>query len=440
MTYALNLPAGEFFRNPKPLSEPLIHFGTLTYSRSVAMNIGGFDDITQSEDLRFAEKALLSCNNLLLIENGSVVYSRHAGVGSASNTYVMPKRIEAKLYGNPRHRVEAPEWVTAAMLENLIGAEQQSAHNRGMTPSRKVNDFALPRLSPWVEGTKRTPRMHPKCCADQNDPRCHMRRHRVAVLVTGVRERFIPMSTLHHVVAPARKAGFEVDYFADLVSNWNGLSYHDREGDPAIRNRSDSEIKNFVEKQALLLGASHAQVSLSPRDETDQLPDDLAWLGRYKSIERLWADAKQHAGTDIYTSVVVLRGRLIWTADIDTALLHVSSMAEIAYSLNCGQRLGHNDKALVVGGEVADDVLSMYTAWCQDQNPRLHHVYTAEGFLQKVAEMRYVPWEEVESNRLPAVVASHVKVPDALQPVLCISRQDSCGIVDSTSQLYPFCD
>jgi hypothetical protein len=248
------------------------------------------------------------------------------------------------------------------------------------------------------------------------------------------------MSTLHHVVAPARKAGFEVDYFADLVSNWNGLSYHDREGDPAIRNRSDSEIKNFVEKQALLLGASHAQVSLSPRDEIDQLPDDPAWLGRYKSIERLWADAKQHAGTYRYTSVVVLRDDSFWTADIDTTLLHASSMAEIAYSLNCGQRFGHNDKALVVGGKVADDVLSMYTAWYQDQNPLLHHAYNAEGFIKKVAEIRYVPWAEVGSDRLPAVVASHIKVPDALQPVLCISRQDSCGIVDSSSQLHPFCD
>jgi hypothetical protein len=139
------------------------------------MSIGGFDDNTQGEDFRFTEKALLSCNNLLLIENGSMVYSQHAGVGKANNTYMMPKRIEAKLYGNPPHSVESPEWVTVTMLENLIAAEQQSANNRGMIPGRTVNDNQLPKLSPWVVGEQRTLRMHPKCCTEKDDRRCTMR-------------------------------------------------------------------------------------------------------------------------------------------------------------------------------------------------------------------------------------------------------------------------
>lgn len=310
--------------------------------------------------------------------------------------------------------------------------------------------------------------MHPKCCAEKDDPRCNIPRHRVAVLVTGVRERFIPMSTLHHVVDPARRSGFEVDYFADLSSDWNRVDFKDADPalynrlvDPAIQNRSDLEIKDFVEKQALLLGARHAHVSLAPQDEIDELPDDPAWHGRfsqyspyrndslgsvgrnllrrYKSIERLWALAKQHAGTYEYTSVLVLRDDSFWTADMDTALLHASSTSEIAYSLNCGQRSGLNDKALVMSGRVADDILSLYSTWYQDPRPQLQHISNAEEFLKKVAETRYVPWEEVGGDRLPTAVASHVKASDALQPVLCIDFKDSCGVAKSTNQIHPFC-
>jgi hypothetical protein len=440
MTYALNLPDGEFFRNPNPPSTPLMHFGTLTYSRSMALSIGGFEDITQSEDLRFAETALLSCNWLLMIPDGEMAYSRHAGVGSANNTFFMPDRLMATLYGKPRHRVEAPEWVTAAMLANLIGAEQQSLHNRGnRTSSKKVNDYGLPRISPWVDATKMTPRMHPTCCSERDDPRCNMPRHRVAVLVTGVLQRFIPMSTLHRVVAPARKAGFEVDYFADLSSTRN-VSL-DSALDPAFHMRSDSEIKDFVKNQAMLLGARHAHVSLAPRDKSEQVHDGRAF-SRYKSVERLWAVAKEHAGTYNYDTVVVLRDDSFWTAEIDTTLLHASSIAGddgIAYSLNCGQRFGHNDNALLLSGKVADDVLSMYTAWQQDLYPQLHHMSNAEEFLKKLAEIRLVPWEEVGSDRLPVAVASHIKAPDAEQPVLCMAQEDACGIATSASQQHPFC-
>jgi hypothetical protein len=137
---------------------------------------------------------------------------------------------------------------------------------------------------------------------------------------------------------------------------------------------------------------------------------------------------------------VVVRDDSFWTADIDTTLLHASSVSNIAYSLNCGQRWGHNDKALVAGGKVADDVLSLYTAWYRDPHPQLNDVYNAELFLKEVAAIRYVPWEEVGSDRLPTVVVTHIKVPGAEQPVLCIARRDSCGIANSTSQPYPFCD
>jgi len=231
--------------------------------------------------------------------------------------------------------------------------------------------------------------------------------------------------------------------------------------DPVLQNLSDVEIKAFVESQAWAQGARHASVVLAPRDKIDRLPTDVAWLGRtsqyspyrndslggigknllrrYKSVERLWDSAKKHAGKNEYTSVVLVRDDSFWTDDIDTKLFHIRRN-NTAHSLNCGQWGGHNDKVLVAGGGVADDVLSLYTTWYHDQHQQLHDTFNAEGFLKKIAELRNVPWEEVGSDRLPAVVASHIMMPNVARPALCIARKDSCGYGDSPGQRYPFCE
>eukprot|EP00445_Apocalathium_hangoei_P071454 CAMPEP_0204165158 /NCGR_PEP_ID=MMETSP0361-20130328/37884_1 /ASSEMBLY_ACC=CAM_ASM_000343 /TAXON_ID=268821 /ORGANISM="Scrippsiella Hangoei, Strain SHTV-5" /LENGTH=376 /DNA_ID=CAMNT_0051122121 /DNA_START=145 /DNA_END=1273 /DNA_ORIENTATION=+ len=89
------------------------------------------------------------------------------------------------------------------------------------------------------------------------------RRPKVAVLVSGVRERFYGLPTLQHVVAPAAAAGYDVDYYAAL--NWEpshmlehspwSQSWLRPVSNPAVVNLSVGALREQLARHARHYGA-----------------------------------------------------------------------------------------------------------------------------------------------------------------------------------------
>merc|ERR1719424_313131 len=93
------------------------------------------------------------------------------------------------------------------------------------------------------------------CILHVHGERCTGRRF--AVLEVGVTERFVLEPTLRHVVAPAAKAGWCVDYFLQLSGKWNAkwLDVVYRGARPAAspyQSMSQEQFTSTVLKKALV--------------------------------------------------------------------------------------------------------------------------------------------------------------------------------------------
>jgi len=259
------------------------------------------------------------------------------------------------------------------------------------------------------------------------------RQEALAVLVVGVRERFYFLPTLRHVVAPAARAGLRVDYFVSLnweashmttSSHWS-KSWLNAMPNPEVTNLTVEALRDRLVRHARHFGARSMQMivleSFPPRllkfngtrrrffgCRSAEHPNVVNALKRYWQTESLWNLTKSNPAVT-YDRVLLTRDDIFWVDDFhieqfpDTWKVYSTDAAGI-----CDKPLGiPNDRAIVIGGHVADSFFSMYSDYFHNRDRGLDKAKCGEQFLFALAQSRGVSWKIVPPNWFPFSIAMH---------------------------------
>merc|ERR1712232_215668 len=79
-----------------------------------------------------------------------------------------------------------------------------------------------------------------------------------------------------------------------------------------------------------------------------------------------------------------------------------------------------DDRAFVVGGRVAGQILRAYSAYFHNLNPKLDNVVGNEEFLVTLADVLGIHWQFVRKDWFPFFAALHMKQPVWKEPLLCL--------------------
>lgn len=295
---------------------------------------------------------------------------------------------------------------------------------------------------------------------------------RLAVLVAGLTERFYPISTLRHVVRPAARAGYEVDYYALLTGSFpeGGFSayWYKPVRNPWIANLSKADLETFMVREGRRYGARRVAVFHQPNVALDEIPKDPSWprLFRHKKRDHerlirnlLWLQALEtvynwSAASEIrgsYNHIILVRNDLHWVDDLH--MVHFSDPWTV-YSRNVGalcQRsenpMHPDDRALVLGGHVAGTILRAYTAYFHDLSPELDPASSNEDFLITLAGLRDVKWQLVRKDWFPFFAALHMTQADWPEARKCLRGISRYTLEHPTSEcvhpsqvILPFCE
>ncbi|CAE8659477.1 unnamed protein product, partial [Polarella glacialis] len=178
--------------------------------------------------------------------------------------------------------------------------------------------------------------------------------HRLAVLVTGMRHRYYPLTTFRHVVRPAAQAGYRVDYHAMLdwtagrwassagfSSKWSARHSKSAKAvpNPAFANASQEAFVAYVTRHARQSGARGVRLHLlDPGLDPDPMPPSWRrYMGegtrsskhlfssiiRMKNVEALWnatlAFLRTSGGPE-YSHVLWIRDDAHWVSDVNVDL------------------------------------------------------------------------------------------------------------------------
>lgn len=298
------------------------------------------------------------------------------------------------------------------------------------------------------------------------------RSKRLAVLVGGPKDRFYPIPTLRHVVAPAVKAGYTVDYYVMLAGSLPGSSFkaywYRPVANPWIANLSQEAVEEYLIKHARHYGASRVVVYLQHIIYLTSLPNNSSWTrwlgssGRQASalirnllwlqnFEMLWKWTVQVEGPDSYDQFLLVRSDIHWVSDLH--LEYMQSPWEV-YSKQFGHLCSKNDlvdvpddRAFLVGRHVAKDIFTAFTAYFHEPSSLLDSATRIEDFIIKVARLRGVPWNIVQGDLWPFWPGLHMMQPDWSVPVLCLRgigqnllNNPTGDCVHPKKVRYPFCE
>lgn len=280
-------------------------------------------------------------------------------------------------------------------------------------------------------------------------PANHSNPKRVAVLVVGLRDRFFPFPSLHHVVQPAVHAGFEVDYYAMLgLTAPNFHSYwYSPVPNPETVNLTNAELRQLLIEQGRKHGARRVAVILQPQDALIKYPPDdplwQRWLGRggrhdvgfqnflrsRKQLEMLWAwiTAKPTESGE-YSHVLSLVDDLYWFHDLDLSNFHDPG---VVYSTRLDSSLCHPGKksnkemlGVVLGGKVAGKYLSAYSEYYNNPDPTLDEATGTENYMELLTTFHGIPWEIVPNDQIPFFRGMYTMREGWDEPLLCMREPD----------------
>eukprot|EP00928_Gymnodinium_smaydae_P047154 TRINITY_DN31454_c0_g1_i1.p1 TRINITY_DN31454_c0_g1~~TRINITY_DN31454_c0_g1_i1.p1 ORF type:complete len:371 (+),score=57.43 TRINITY_DN31454_c0_g1_i1:39-1151(+) len=277
-------------------------------------------------------------------------------------------------------------------------------------------------------------------------------RPRLGVFVVGQRDRFYPLTTLKHVVSPAAKEGYDVDYHALLsLSSSPGAGAFKADwfrprANPAMANLSASALIEHLVRRAQYYGARSASLHLLPTDvEVAASPPRRQrhrWLGRdssanvavefalrrWKKMELLWNMTRRHedAGQRAYDVVVLTRDDIHWVNDV--YMPHFSDPWTVysrSVGVLCARSLyptGPNDQAIVLGGQIADLFMTLYSQYFHlyDVVELGDAVDSVEDYFIRFARWKGVAWKIVRGEWLQFFMGLHMDVEGSDQPLFCL--------------------
>lgn len=302
-------------------------------------------------------------------------------------------------------------------------------------------------------------------------------RKRAAILVVGVKDRFYPLPGLKHVVAPAVRAGYQVDYFVLLISNLVRSAFSKDwlrpipVANPGMANLTGRSMQDYVAKYARHFGAHRAHVYLLESDVfADPLPAGWRrWFGRgsgsstmffnelmrLKKIEMLWNFTAQYQVDGEYSRVLVTRDDAFWVDDV-----HLDHFADpwTVYSTDFAglcckpattpDLLVPSDRVFVMHGHVAARFLMLYTEYYRNPRLELDEVNSVEHFQLTLARILGFRWEIVRQDWFPFFLAMHTKGQHSVEKSFLCFRQASKRIlarptgpcIHPMRVRHPFCD
>ena len=258
------------------------------------------------------------------------------------------------------------------------------------------------------------------CMIEESSVNCSFRRPRhmhgrqrgrLAVLVTGLKDRYYPLSVFKHVVEPATRAGLQVDYYAlldwakttmvhHLTNDPDSLFNPVKSGGGAgedVRSIANPQMANASMRQVLSLvsryGRKYGAGNLFLRFMDPGLREDVARMGcnryigegtaqtfnyrrtrlTYKNVQVLWqvvqAFLLQEGTNSTYTHVLWQREDMYWVADLDLSNfqdpkgVHAYTMLDAKcepFRASAAPDTEFSDKTLLMGGEAAASFLKLY--------------------------------------------------------------------------------
>ena len=301
------------------------------------------------------------------------------------------------------------------------------------------------------------------CKASEATLRCSFpkkgagQRGRLAVLVTGIKNRYYPRSAFKHVVAPAAREGYEVDYFALL--DWKSAITTDRISGQAVgvfnplhadnkreaRSLPNPQFANASVRQGLSLLSRLARASgasslylqfLDPGLQEDPPRKGCnRYLGQgsaevmnyrrtrltYKNVEVLWnitLERLKRKGLAAYNHVLWQREDAHWVSDLHLDLFQdpwtvsgfsMSGACEAAPSI---PPEGHiSDKVFLAGEVAAGSFFNLYDLVnCGNPNPELSRVRHPEHFIVEATRTLGLKFQVVPWSLLPVIIARHVQI------------------------------
>ena len=307
-------------------------------------------------------------------------------------------------------------------------------------------------------------------------------RGRLAVLVTGIKDRYYPRSAFKHVVVPAAREGYEVDYFAlldwqpsvatnritgEAIGAFNPMHADNKRenrsvSSPQFANASVRQGLSLVTRLARASGASFLYLQFGGVQEDPPLHGCNRYLGRgsaevmdyrrtrfaYKTVEFLWnltLERSKREGVTAYTHVLWQREDAHWVDDLRLELFRnpwaVSGIS--VYGVcnavpNFPTESYISDKVFLVGGVAAMSFFKLYDLVnCGNPSHELSQVERPEQFIVKATQALGLEFHELPWNSLPVIIGRHMKIYGYadIAVVFCLKFSRSCLFRPSGSRV-----
>eukprot|EP00929_Paragymnodinium_shiwhaense_P100927 TRINITY_DN63624_c0_g1_i1.p1 TRINITY_DN63624_c0_g1~~TRINITY_DN63624_c0_g1_i1.p1 ORF type:complete len:557 (-),score=56.29 TRINITY_DN63624_c0_g1_i1:42-1712(-) len=322
-----------------------------------------------------------------------------------------------------------------------VKQDQESAYVFRQSDSRRI-----------MRAEKRAPTAEP-------DGRLHL-----AILTSGIRERFLLDELVEKVVQPSIRHDIGVELYFDFVRRMDGVGRHwYNEGspvvDPVLKDMSPAAFLLYINKKLQQAGGILAYLRLaSDFDKIDPLPSftknrltaytpccsetGLGVIRRLKQWQRMWAEvvAYEQLVGQPYSYVLKTREdsywahrfNLLWFAQNSTGTELDDKHKGVMYTKDCAEFGGLSDKVFMFDRGSAHKFFgNMYDDYYRLSEFELDKASGAEGYFKAYAEVMKLKIIKVPFNRLAVLDAQYDSGFEGDKPILCVKSfyvQD-CGPV-----------
>jgi hypothetical protein len=295
----------------------------------------------------------------------------------------------------------------AAILALLLGVEglkfQDSGPESGAALGQASGEMAATEEAGWpgLFGSPRRTRRQADASEGLVKRAAPEQAGRIAVLVSGSMKSLLLTPLLANVVRANAMKGIEVDLYFGLKEALPGTTKREEISDPKIASLLSTVLGySFNKVMESICHLARSQLAAGchwdlQSDDGVSLPKDAAHqdimrqasplnttegkaaVARWRSLSRLWNISRTNEAEDEYSAVVVARDDIYWLAprllDVDDFELDSLKVSAVP----CLDATGVNDKAVVMGRDAADVMLSTYEAW-RAGDPALNGTRSAE--------------------------------------------------------------
>lgn len=285
----------------------------------------------------------------------------------------------------------------------------------------------------------------------QNQYRQGPNRPMVAMLTTGLVDRFIWKSKLTRVVVPVIQQGHGIDVYIQLVASGGQTAIAWKAGAESRREVSPDFDPTRLETNLLEEGGRLMSLEIFNKSENVYLPPNGSWEAQDKVMYQ-YSPYKTKAGVNVvrryqalyglieklqvvetrddfrYTWILVTRDDDFWLGDLDLSVFYSQQQKGVVFSKDCLNWGGMNDKTLLFGRNAATTIITAFANdwWKQGE------VENAEQLLLMIANRTGMVSVPVPIKQLPTSDAMYERSWDGISSTLCLRSFYECDYIKDT--------